>query len=169
MKKGPAKTEVVMKSNPLRPADYAAFLTDLKARIQSARIAASRAVNRDLILLYWDIGRAILEKQTQYGWGESVVETLARDLRKAFPGTTGYSVSSLWRMRQFYATHSSKEFLAQAVRELVISIPWGHHVELLKKLFCLSPRRQPRRAPPHAFLEHVHLRVGVGLESRRQE
>ncbi len=154
MKKKPAETAVVMKSIPLRPADYAAFLTDLKARIQSARISAARAVNRDLILLYWDIGRAILEKQTQYGWGESVVETLARDLRKAFPGTTGYSVSSLWRMRQFYATHSSKEFLAQAVRELggedskiddpeflaqavrelVISIPWGHHVELLNKI-----------------------------------
>jgi len=68
------------------------------------------------------------EERILYGWGESVVETLALDLRKAFPGTTGYSVSSLWRMRQFYATHSSKEFLAQAVRGLVLSIPWGHHV-----------------------------------------
>ena len=107
-----------MKSIPLRPAGHAIFLTDPKACIQSARISAGRAANPDLILLHSDIGRAILEKQTQYGWGESVAETLARDLRKAFPATTRYSVSSLWRMRQFYATHSSKEFLAQAVREL---------------------------------------------------
>ena len=143
-----------MTTKSLLSPEYLSFLNDLKTRIQAARLSAARAVNRDLILLYWDIGRAILEKQTQHGWGDSVVETLARDLRSAFPGMSGFSVSSLWRMRQFYVTHSSKEFLAQAVRELgdrkrrsgdlaflaqavrdlVTSIPWGHHVELLNKI-----------------------------------
>jgi len=81
MRKEPAETQVVIKSIPLRPADYAAFLTDHKARIQSARISAARAVNRDLILLYWDIGQAIVEKQQQLGWGESVIDRLSRDLQ----------------------------------------------------------------------------------------
>ena len=66
--------------------EYAEFVTELKARIQSARIFAARAVNRDLILLYWDIGRGIVEKQEELGWDESVVELLSRDLQQAFPG-----------------------------------------------------------------------------------
>ena len=59
-------------------------------------------MNRDLILLYWDIGRGIVEKQQTLGWGDSVVEMVAADLRRAFPGTTGFSPQNLWRMRQFY-------------------------------------------------------------------
>lgn len=69
---------------------YPEFLGELKSRIRSARLAAARMVNRELILLYWDIGQAIVEKQAFYQWGDSVVETLAMDLRKAFPGTAGF-------------------------------------------------------------------------------
>ncbi len=98
--------------------EYVEFVTELKARIQSARISAARAVNRDLILLYWDIGRGILERQGKLGWGKSVVERLALDLQKAFPGMKGFSVVNLWRMRQFYAEHSTETFLTQAAREL---------------------------------------------------
>ena len=123
-----------MNNKSIASRDYLQFVAELKTRIQSARISASRAVNRDLILLYWDIGRAIVEKQEKFGWGDSVVEKLARDLQEAFPGTTGFSASSLWRMRQFYTAHSTPEFLAQAVRELMATIPWGHHVELLNKV-----------------------------------
>jgi hypothetical protein len=71
--------------------DYAVFIADLKLRIASARLSASRAVNRELILLYWDIGQAIVEKQAQLGWGESVVEMLSADLQRAFPGMLGFS------------------------------------------------------------------------------
>jgi hypothetical protein len=72
--------------------DYVEFVTGLKQRIVSARLHAARAVNRDLILLYWDIGKGIVEKQGAMGWGDSVVEALADDLQRAFPGTSGTCV-----------------------------------------------------------------------------
>jgi predicted nuclease of restriction endonuclease-like (RecB) superfamily len=106
-----------MKANPLNASDYLGFVAELKARIQSARISAARSVNRDLILLYWDIGRGIVEKQQTAGWGDAVVERLAADLRAAFPDLRGLSVANLWRMKQLYLAHTSPEFLAQAVRE----------------------------------------------------
>lgn len=99
-------------------------------------------MNRELVLLYWDIGRGIVEKQQVEGWGEGVVERLAADLRAAFPDMKGFSDNSVWLMRQLYSGYSTAEFLeqavtqilAQAVRELVAAVPWGHHVELMKKL-----------------------------------
>ncbi len=139
-----------MKPVPITP-DYAGFLTELKGRIASARLNAGRAVNRELVLLYWDIGRGIVEKQTIAGWGESMVERLAADLRAAFPDMRGFSISNLWRMRQLFTAMTAPDFLAQAVRELSLktktpeilaqavremagAIPWGHHVEMLNKL-----------------------------------
>ncbi len=139
--------------------NYRAFVADLKKRIASARLTAAHAVNSELVGLYWDIGAAIREKQAVQGWGDGVVERLARDLKRAFPGTTGFSAASLWRMRQLHETYTAPEFLAQlvretaprakaakalpatpttklaqAVREMVIAIPWGHHVYLLAKI-----------------------------------
>ena len=70
-----------MTTAPLPPPDYATWLQDVKARIQAARIAVARAANRELILLYWDLGRGIVEKQEAMGWGKSVVETLSADHR----------------------------------------------------------------------------------------
>ena len=99
-------------------ADYRQFIEELKARVANARISAARTVNHDLILLYWDIGRGIVEKQQTLGWGESVVEMVPADLQTAFPGTTGFSVHNVWRMLQFYRTHTAPEFLAQLVKEL---------------------------------------------------
>ena len=68
---------------------------DLKARVISARICAARAVNRDLILLYWDIGHGIVEKQKTLGWGDAVVEMVAADLRRAFPASQSFSPDNL--------------------------------------------------------------------------
>ena len=99
-------------------ADYAAWLAEIKTRIQAARISAARAVNRDLILLYWDIGREIVENQYALDWGDAVVNQLASDLRKSFPPVRGFSKQNVWRMRQLYLTYTSAEFLSQAVREL---------------------------------------------------
>ncbi len=109
-----------MKENPLTSLDYLRFVADLKARIQSARLSAARSVNRDLILLYWDIGRGIVDKQQTAGWGDAVVERLAADLRAAFPDMRGFSVVNLWRMKQLYLDYTAPEFLSQAVRELKI-------------------------------------------------
>jgi predicted nuclease of restriction endonuclease-like (RecB) superfamily len=142
--------------------DYRRFIEDLKARVTEARISAARHINNGLILLYWDIGRAIVEKQKTFGWGDSVVEIVAADLRRAFPEMRGFSPDSIWRMRQFYSEYADASFLEQAVpeiegrvgerleqavpekavdeflsrfvRQMLAPIPWGHHVELLKKI-----------------------------------
>ena len=102
----------------VKSADYAAWLGGLKSRIRSARISAARAVNRELIMLYWDIGRGIVEKQEDLGWGKSVVEQLSLDLRSEFPGMKGFSANNLWLMRQFYSEYSSPAFLEQLVQEM---------------------------------------------------
>ena len=98
--------------------DYVTFLASVKSRIQTARIVAGRSVNRELILLYWDIGQAIVEKQRIAQWGDSVVEQIAVDLRREFPDMRGFSKANIWRMRQLYEIHSQPEILAQLVREL---------------------------------------------------
>ena len=102
---------------PISP-DYAAFVTDLKTRIRSARLSAARAVNRELILLYWDIGQGIVEKQQQHGWGDGIVEALAADLQNAFPGVSGFSARNLWDMRHFFSAYTDSGFLRQVVAEL---------------------------------------------------
>ena len=109
-------------------ADYAAWLAEIKTRIRAARISAARAVNRDLILLYWDIGREIVENQYALDWGDAVVNQLASDLRKSFPPVRGFSKQNVWRMRQLYLTYTSAEFLSQAVRVCSISREWSQHV-----------------------------------------
>lgn len=126
---------------------YLEFVREMKERTTFARIAAARSVNSELIMLYWDIGKAIVAKQKEHGWGDSIVETLSRDLQKELPATTGFSADNLWRMRQFFIEYSAPEFLEQAVPEmsgvkklertvpeLLSGIPWGHHVEILKKV-----------------------------------
>jgi predicted nuclease of restriction endonuclease-like (RecB) superfamily len=134
--------------------EYQQFIKELKGRVLSARVSAARAVNRDLILLYWDIGRGIVEKQQTLGWGDSIVEMVSADLQKAFPGSFGFSPQNVWRMLQFFRTYTDNLFLSQAVRELekkgrktpspeelsqfvrelVATVPWGHHANVLAKL-----------------------------------
>ena len=97
---------------------YRQFIEELKGRVLSARISAARAVNRDLILLYWDIGRSIMEKQRVLDWGESVVEMISADLQRAFPQMTGFSPRNVWDMRRLYATYTEPAFLAQVKREM---------------------------------------------------
>jgi hypothetical protein len=99
-------------------ADYRAFIEELKARVVSARISAARAITHEAILLYWDIGRSIVEKQQSHSWGDSVVEQIAGDLRRAFPDMRGFSSDSVWRMRQFYSEYAAPLFLEQVVPEM---------------------------------------------------
>jgi hypothetical protein len=98
--------------------DCVAFLAEVKGRIASARLHAARSVNREMILLYWDIGRGIVEKQQRLGWGESVVERLATDLRTEFPGVRGYSARNLRDMKRLYLAYSDPEFWRQPVAKL---------------------------------------------------
>lgn len=113
--------------------EFHLFITDIKNKIKHAQLKAFRAVNKELIELYWSIGKAIVEKQKEQGWGNSVVEVLAKELQAEFPGIQGFSNSNIWRMKSFYLSYkddqneSSK--LAQAVRE----IGWSHNVVILEK------------------------------------
>ncbi|MCW5262143.1 DUF1016 domain-containing protein [Verminephrobacter eiseniae] len=109
--------------------DYPALLSEVKARIQSAQYAALRAVNKELVGLYWDIGRLIVERQQTEGWGKAVVAQLAADLQAAFPGTCGFSASNLWRMKSFFETYSGAGKLAPLVRE----IGWSHNLIILER------------------------------------
>lgn len=104
-------------SKAFLPPDYAEFLTELKARIVGARTTAMQAVNRELILLYWDMGRGIVEKQQMASWGDAVVEQLAADLRAEFPDMRGFSPRNVWDMRRFYTTLTEPAFLTHTKRE----------------------------------------------------
>ncbi len=100
-------------------ADYARFIGQLKARVLSAHIGAARAVNRELIVLYWDIGLAIVDKQQAAGWGDAVVERIASDLCEAFPDIRGFSARNVWDMRRFYLAYCDPEFIAALAKEKV--------------------------------------------------
>jgi predicted nuclease of restriction endonuclease-like (RecB) superfamily len=112
------------------PAGYAEFLTDLKRRIQTAQLRASLAVNRELVQLYWAIGREILARQREDGWGTGVIERLARDLRSAFPGMQGLSPRNLGYMKAFAEAWPEERILQQVVAKL----PWGHNVRLVERV-----------------------------------
>ena len=106
--------------------DYRVFLAELKDKIRSARLKAALAINKEVIELYWHMGKQIIEKKN---WGSKLVETLSLDLQNAFPETSGFSVRNLRRMRQFAAHFPDITIMPQAVAQL----PWGHIVVLLHK------------------------------------
>lgn len=112
------------------PADYAAFLDDLKTRVRSAQLKAAVAVNTELIQLYWDIGRAILQRQQTEGWGTKVIERLGQDLQREFPGQAGYSPRNLKYMRAFAEAWPDLAIVQQAAAQ----IPWFHNVVLLEQV-----------------------------------
>jgi len=100
------------------PASYAVVLADLKARVRNAQVKAALSVNRELIQLYWQIGREILRCQSEQGWGAKVVERLAKDLAVEFPELKGFSRANMLRMRSFYATWAAVEIVQQPVGQL---------------------------------------------------
>lgn len=146
--KKPRPTTVIMSP------EYLSFIEELKSRVVSARITAARAITHEAILLFWDIGGGIVEKQKMHAWGESVVEMIAKDLQRAFPGTKGFSPQNLWRMQQLYLLNTHPAFLSQLVREMkkdgkqapcneelshlvremVSLVPWGHHANALLRV-----------------------------------
>jgi len=115
---------------------YAEFLKTIKDRIRSARISASRMVCKEQIALYWEIGKGIIEKQEQLGWGKSVVERLSHDLMAEFPGTKGFSVQNLWYMRQFYLEYRGDTNLQQLAGE----IAWFSNVTVFSRVKDSSAR-----------------------------
>lgn len=106
---------------------YEEFLRDLKGRIRNAQVRAALAVNREMVLLYWQIGRDILAQQQQQGWGAKVIDRLSDDLRREFPQIKGFSARNLRYMKAFAEAYLDEPFLQQAVAQ----IPWGHNVRIL--------------------------------------
>lgn len=117
--------------------DYAAWLSDLKRRIQSAQQRATLSVNRELVVLYWHIGRDILQRQQAQGWGAKVIDQLARDLTAAFPEMKGFSRRNLLYMRSFAEQWPDPEFVQQAVAQL----PWGHNILIITKCSSVDEAR----------------------------
>jgi len=112
------------------PRDYPSLLAEIKERIRSAQYDALRAVNKELVALYWDLGRIICKRQADgISWGKAVVERLAADLRTEFPGIQGFSAQNLWYMRQFYLACHGHEKLQPLVGE----ISWAKHLVILGK------------------------------------
>ena len=128
------------------PAGYADWLADLKTRIHTAQQRATLAVNRELVLLYWQIGRDILAQQAEQGWGAKVIERLAEDLRAAFPEMKGFSPRNLKYMRAFAEAWPDTEF----VQEVLAQLPWYHQLALLDKL----PGPETRRWYAAKAIEH---------------
>jgi predicted nuclease of restriction endonuclease-like (RecB) superfamily len=126
-------TDKTPKNSLGKPQDYPRLLTEIKERIRSAQYEALKAVNKELVGLYWDIGRMIVERQDVEGWGKAVVEQLAADLRTEFPGVGGFSASNLWRMKAFFEAYTGLEKLAPLVRE----IGWSHNLAILER--CKDP------------------------------
>ena len=122
------------------PRDYAAILGEIKQRIREERLRVVMTANSAMILLYWDIGRLILERQERAGWGARVIDRLAADLAEAYPEMKGLSPRNLKYMRAFAAAWPERSI----VQEPLARIPWYHHIALMAK--CRTPARRRRRA-----------------------
>jgi predicted nuclease of restriction endonuclease-like (RecB) superfamily len=148
------------------PADYAGFLHSVKSRIQTAQVRASLSVNRELILLYWEIGQLIAQKQEQEGWGAGVIPQLALDLRTDLPDAKGFSERNLKYMVMLAREYGAPPQIGQQAvaqlqptaeeavteiapsasaeqsfgQQLVAQIPWGHNILLLQKVKDLPQR-----------------------------
>jgi predicted nuclease of restriction endonuclease-like (RecB) superfamily len=147
------------------PEGYAGWLADLKARIHAAQQRATLAVNRELVSLYWQIGREILARQAEQGWGARVIDRLAHDLRAAFPEMKGFSRANLMYMRAFAEAWPEAEIVQQAVGQL----PWGHNLVLLTRL--KDPGRRlayAQSAIAHGWSRNVlNIHIETGLLERK--
>lgn len=134
-------------SLPLPEENYSAFLSHLKHKIQRSQVLAATALNREVILLYWQIGQDILQQQQAQGWGAKVITRLAKDLRREFPQVSGFSPRNLNYMRAFAEAYPAEAI----VQQLLHKIPWGHHVKLLDTV-----------KEPQARLWYIHKAIENG-------
>ena len=143
--------------------EYAAWLIDLKLRVEQARQRAALSVSRELVLLYWQIGRDILERQQRQGWGAKVIDQLARDLKAAFPDMRGFSPRNLKYMRAIAEAWPDGVFVQQAAAQL----PWFHLCTLLDKLKTNTEREwYAAKAAEHGWSRNVLV---MQIETRLRE
>lgn len=115
--------------NKLKGKEYTEFLMEIKTKIRKSQYEAMKAVNVTLIKLYWEIGQEIYNRQEEKGWGKSVVEILAKELKEEFPNVKGFSARNLWRMRNLYVAYKDNEILPPLVAE----ISWSKNIVIMEK------------------------------------
>lgn len=126
---------------------YEDFLRTLKDRIRNAQMRAALAVNREMVVFYWQLGREILTRQEQQGWGAKVIDQLAKDLQKAFPEMKGFSPRNLKYMRSFAEAYPQEAI----VQEVLAQIPWYHNIALLEKV---------KNVPERLWYAHETIQYG---------
>jgi len=147
-----AQGEKVQQPVAQLPEGYPGLVEDIKARVRSTRVKAALAANSELVLLYWHIGRAILERQHEEGWGAKVIDHLSRDLRREFPDMRGFSSRNLNYMRSLARAYGDAAF----VQQVVAQIPWGHNVRVLDRVDEPSQRTwYLRKALQHGWSRNV--------------
>jgi predicted nuclease of restriction endonuclease-like (RecB) superfamily len=140
--------------------NYASFLKEIKKQIQIAQVKANFAVNRELIILYWNIGKMVYEIQESVGWGKGIIPMLAKDIKNDFPEIKGFSERNIGRMKTFYQEYTclqetevknsnddnTRSILPQSVAKLdeilkaVTELPWGHNFILIEKINRIKKR-----------------------------
>ncbi|MEM8712042.1 MAG: PDDEXK nuclease domain-containing protein [Planctomycetota bacterium] len=147
------------------PEGYGDLLTELKARIRSARVKAALAVNSELVFLYWGIGNEILARQHRQGWGTKVVERLASDLSETFPEMKGLSPRNLLFMRSLAQAWPEEAI----VKQLVSQLPWGHNIRLIQKVKDPAQRQwYARSCVEHGWSRNVlEMQIESGLFERQ--
>jgi len=109
--------------------DYISFLKEIKTKIKTAQIKAAVKVNEELLRLYWDIAKMIVDKQKHSKWGDSIIEKISNDLKREFSNMKGFSVRNLKYMKQWYLFYSK----GQQVVAQIFQIPWGHNIAIITK------------------------------------
>lgn len=155
----------------VEPVGYAGLLAELKARVRASQVRAVRAANTELLSLYWSIGRDILTRQEQDGWGTRVIDRLATDLREAFPDQRGFSRRNLQYMRAFAAAWPEPAFQHHFVHQPGAQLPWRHVTVLLDRLdspelrawyaAAAAEHGWSRNVLEHQIMTGLHARAGA--------
>jgi len=117
--------------------NYQTFLKEIKEQIRTSQTRVISSANSEMIILYYNIGKAIHQKQEREGWGAKVIEKISLDLKNELPKIKGFSQRNIKRMVRFYREYSDITFMPQAVaqiEQLIFSIPWGHNTVLIEKI-----------------------------------
>jgi predicted nuclease of restriction endonuclease-like (RecB) superfamily len=147
------------------PRSYAVVLGEIRKLIRTERLRVVIAANAAMVLLYWDIGRLILERQGKEGWGAKVIDRLSADLREAYPDMRGLSSRNLKYMRAFASAWPQREF----VQEALAQIPWYHHIALLEKCSSREERLWYARQSAENGWSHNILSIQIGAHAYERQ
>ena len=153
--------------------DYDFTLTELKRQIKESQVKAITAANKELIRLYWKIGKTIVEKQEKSRWGTKIIEKLAKDIQNSFPGIEGFSRTNIFRMRAFYIAYQTNPPAGGQFQndppEILASIPWRHNSVLVEKLKKHEERMwYAQKTTEHGWSRSVvEIMIGNSLHSRQ--